>query len=164
MISTGIVIVSLVLNLLFLILMFKGVYVPKSGTLFLIALITILVYLFAGHGMKEKKHPHVKKGLIFSLSIYLALIISSIIYHAWKLETIVSAETILKLVLLLTMTVVSYLNFVYIRAEISYKRKRGNQRIQKEQPNYVKEWFKRRKRKQENEISIVLGYAKNSNE
>lgn len=164
MISTGVVIISLVLNFIFLILMFKGVYVPKSGTLSLIALITILVYFIAGYALKEEKHPHVKKGLIFSLSTYLALMISSIMYHAWKLETIVNAETILKLVLLLTMTIVSYLNFVYIRAEISYKRKRGNQRIRKEQPNYIKEWFKRRKRKQENEISIVLGYAKDSKE
>lgn len=164
MISTGVVVVSLVLNILFLILMFKGVYVPKSGMLFLIALITILVYLFASYALKEEKHPHVKKGLVFSLSTYLALTISSMMYHAWTLETMVSAETILKLVLLITMLIVSYLNFVYIRAEISYKRKRGNQRIRKEQPNYIKEWFKRRKRKQENEISIVLGYAKDSKE
>ena len=53
-----------------------------------------------------------------------------------------------------------YLNVVFIRAEISYKKKRGNQRIE-EQPS--KSYFEKRKEEKERivrgEVKIVLGVS-----
>ena len=60
--------------------------------------------------------------------------------------------------LVLLVIVAVYLNVVIIRAEISYKKKRGNQRIE-EQPN--KSYFEKRKEEKERidrgDVRIVLG-------
>jgi len=64
----------------------------------------------------------------------------------------------MKLTLVLLGITGVYLNIVFIRAEISYKKKRGNQRIE-EQPN--KSYFEKRKEEKERikrgEVRIILG-------
>jgi len=64
----------------------------------------------------------------------------------------------MKLTLVLLGVIGIYLNIVFIRAEISYKKKRGNQRIE-EQPN--KSYFEKRQEKKERiergEVRIILG-------
>jgi len=64
----------------------------------------------------------------------------------------------MKLTLVLLGITGIYLNIVFIRAEISYKKKRGNQRIE-EQPN--KSYFEKRKEEKERiergEVRIILG-------
>ena len=64
----------------------------------------------------------------------------------------------MKLTLVLLVIVGVYLNVVFIRAEISYKKKRGNQRIE-EQPN--KSYFEKRKVEKERiergDVRIILG-------
>ena len=64
----------------------------------------------------------------------------------------------MKITLVLLVTVAVYLNAVFIRAEISYKKKRGNQRIE-EQPN--KSYFEKRKVEKERiergDVRIILG-------
>jgi len=66
----------------------------------------------------------------------------------------------MKLTLVLLGITGIYLNIVFIRAEISYKKKRGNQRIE-EQPN--KSYFEKRKEEKERiergEVRIVLGIS-----
>jgi len=64
----------------------------------------------------------------------------------------------MKLTLVMLGLIGVYLNVVFIRAEISYKKKRGNQRIE-EQPN--KSYFEKRKEEKERiergEVRIILG-------
>jgi len=66
----------------------------------------------------------------------------------------------MKLTLVLLGITGIYLNIVFIRAEISYKKKRGNQRIE-EQPN--KSYFEKRKEEKERiergEVRIILGVS-----
>ena len=60
--------------------------------------------------------------------------------------------------LVLLVIVAVYLNVVIVRAEISYKKKRGNQRIE-EQPNksYFDKWKEGKKRIERGEVRIILG-------
>jgi len=76
------------------------------------------------------------------------------------MEKFLSRLTMMKLTLVLLGITGIYLNIVFIRAEISYKKKRGNQRIE-EQPN--KSYFEKRKEEKERiergEVRIVLGIS-----
>jgi hypothetical protein len=64
----------------------------------------------------------------------------------------------MKMTLVSLVIVAVYLNVVFIRAEISYKKKRGDQRIE-EQPN--KNYFEKRKEEKERiqrgDVRVVLG-------
>jgi len=74
------------------------------------------------------------------------------------MEKFLSRLTMMKLTLVLLGITGVYLNIVFIRAEISYKKKRGNQRIE-EQPN--KSYFEKRKEEKDRlrrgDVRIVLG-------
>jgi len=74
------------------------------------------------------------------------------------MEKFLSRLTMMKLTLVLLGITGVYLNIVFIRAEISYKKKRGNQRIE-EQP--IKSYFEKRKEEKERiergEVRIILG-------
>jgi len=76
------------------------------------------------------------------------------------MEKFLSRLTMMKLTLVLLGITGVYLNIVFIRAEISYKKKRGNQRIE-EQPN--KSYFEKRKEEKERiergEVRIILGVS-----
>ena len=76
------------------------------------------------------------------------------------MEKFLSRLTMMKMTLVLLVIVAVYLNVVIVRAEISYKKKRGNQRIE-EQPN--KSYFEKRKEERERikrgEVRIVLGVS-----
>ena len=94
----------------------------------------------------------------FTMSLFASMFLSSLVHSAWDMEKFLSRLTMMKLTLVLLVTVAVYLNVVFIRAEISYKKKRGNQRIE-EQPN--KSYFEKRKEEKERiergEVRIVLG-------
>ena len=84
------------------------------------------------------------------------MFLASFIYSVWEMEKFLSRLKMMKLVLAGIIGV--YLNVAFIRAEISYKKKRGNQRIE-EQPN--KSYFEKRKEETERiergEVRIILG-------
>ena len=92
------------------------------------------------------------------MSLLAAMFLSSLVHSAWDMEKFLSRLTMMKMTLVLLVTVAVYLNVVFIRAEISYKKKRGNQRIE-EQPN--KSYFEKRKEEKERidrgDVRIVLG-------
>ncbi len=94
----------------------------------------------------------------FTMSLLASMFLSSLVHAAWDMEKFLSRLTMMKMTLVLLVIVAVYLNVVIIRAEISYKKKRGNQRIE-EQPN--KSYFEKRKvereRIQRGEVRIVLG-------
>ncbi len=94
----------------------------------------------------------------FTMSLFASMFLSSLVHAAWNMEKFLSRLTMMKMTLVLLVIVAVYLNIVIIRAEISYKKKRGNQRIE-EQPN--KSYFEKRKEERERiergDVRIVLG-------
>ena len=94
----------------------------------------------------------------FTMSLFASMFLSSLVHSAWDMEKFLSRLTMMKMTLVLLVIVAVYLNVVIIRAEISYKKKRGNQRIE-EQPN--KSYFEKRKEERERikrgDVRIVLG-------
>ena len=60
--------------------------------------------------------------------------------------------------LVLIVTVAVYLSVAIVLAEISYEKKRGNQRIE-EQPNkiYFDKWKEKKHRIERGEVRIILG-------
>ena len=78
----------------------------------------------------------------FTMSLFASMLLSSLVHSAWDMEKFLSRLTMMKMTFVLLVIVAVYLNVVFIRAEISYKKKRGNQRIE-EQPN--KSYFEKRK-------------------
>lgn len=158
-------IISSVTNVALLYLMYKGIYIPNWKIPLIINLIFGLIYLFARFGMAEQKVSNVSKIFTLSTTTYFAYSLSSLVYYHWKMERIISAYSMMKISLIILLLIVSYLNFVYIRAEISYKRKRGNIRIQKEKPKTLAErWKEWREGEDENEIIIQLGNSTESDE
>lgn len=94
------------------------------------------------------------------MTLFGAMFFASLIYSVWDMEKFLSRLTMMKLTLVLLGITGVYLNIVFIRAEISYKKKRGNQRIE-EQPN--KSYFEKRKEEKERiergEVRIILGVS-----
>src|SRR5699024_7801627 len=68
------------------------------------------------------------KLMILTLSLMGVGIFSSFIYHNWKLTNVISETNMMKFMLILLSFFALYVNVIYIRAEQSYKKKRGNQR------------------------------------
>ena len=94
------------------------------------------------------------------MTLFGSMFLASLVYSTWDMEKFLSRLTMMKLTLVLLGITGIYLNIVFIRAEISYKKKRGNQRIE-EQPN--KSYFEKRKEEKERiergEVRIVLGVS-----
>lgn len=94
------------------------------------------------------------------MTLFGAMFLASLVYSTWDMEKFLSRLTMMKLTLVLLGITGIYLNIVFIRAEISYKKKRGNQRIE-EQPN--KSYFEKRKEEKERiergEVRIILGVS-----
>lgn len=167
MVSIIVVGLSLLLNIVMFYLMFEGIYIPSGKTPFFMALITIVIYMLVGYLFGEQRSRRLNRLLIMSLSVNIAYSLSSLVYRYWKMEQFISPFNMMKISLITLVVIILYLNIVYIRAEISYKRKRGNQRIQKEpKKSQFEKWRERRKKKssEEEEIEILLGNSTESEE
>lgn len=148
--------------------MYKGVYIPSGKTPFIIGFVTVIIYWLIGRLLGEERGKRLMRMLIFSVSMYIPLSLSALVYHHWKMDAILSSLTMMKISLFILIAIVIYLNVVYIRAEISYKRKRGNQRIQKEpKKSQLQLWKERRndqKTGKKEDISIQLGQSTEAEE
>lgn len=160
LLSLIIVVISIMVNVSLFFLMYKGVYIPSGKTPFLIGIITVVLYWIVGRFAGEQRSKNLTRTLIFSVSMFIPYSLSSLVYHAWKADKFISSLSVMKIVLFIAMAIVVYLNVVYIRAEISYKRKRENQRIQKEPKKSKFQLWKERKEKEKNKVvSIQLGQS-----
>mgnify|MGYP001230980154 CR=1 FL=1 len=163
--SALVTIILTITNIIFLFLMYKGVYVPNWKIPLFMIFVFASVYSFARYLMGERKVAKVARLYIFNLTMFVVYMLSAVVYHNWKMESIISRFSMMKLTMIILIIAIIYLNFVYIRAEISYKRKRGNIRIQQEKPKTLAErWKEWRARKDNNEIIIKLGNSTESEE
>ncbi|MFS0689010.1 hypothetical protein AB1K89_07200 [Sporosarcina sp. 179-K 8C2 HS] len=137
--------------------MYNAVYIPTSK-LILISGLTVTVIYFIVRRLQQQKYKKLDRLMSLTLSLLAAMFLSSLVHAAWNMEKFLSRLTMMKMTLVLLVTVAVYLNVVFIRAEISYKKKRGNQRIE-QQPN--KSYFEKRKEERERikrgDVRIVLG-------
>ena len=137
--------------------MYNGVYIPSVKLILLSGLTAIAIHFIVSR-IQPNKNKKLDKLMGFAITLFGVMLLSSFVYSSWKMEKFLSHFTMMKLTLVLLVIAAVYLNVVFIRAEISYKKKRGNQRIE-EQPN--KSYFEKRKEEKERiergEVRIILG-------
>lgn len=152
-----IVVISFLTTALGVTAMFNAVYIP-TAKLILISGLSVTVIYFIVRRLQHRKYKKLDRLMSFTISLLASMILSSLVHAAWNMEKFLSRLTMMKMTLVLLVIVAVYLNVVIIRAEISYKKKRGNQRIE-EQPN--KSYFEKRKEERERikrgEVRIILG-------
>lgn len=165
MCSLIVVTVSLITNIIIFYLMYKGIYIPSGKMPLIFAVFIAVLYYGLGYLFGEVRGSRVTRLFIFSITLYVSFTLGSLTYENWKWISLISSFSMMKITLVFLLLVIIYLNIIYIRAEISYKRKRGNIRIQDEKPeNHIKSWIERRRGKEEHEISIQLGKSTEAEE
>lgn len=144
--------------------MYNGVYIPSVKLILLSGLMAIAIHFIVCR-IQPNKNKKLDKLMGFSMTLFGVMLLSSFVYSSWKMEKFLSHFTMMKLTLVLLVVVAVYLNVVFIRAEISYKKKRGNQRIE-EQPN--KSYFEKRNEEKERiergDVRIILGASTDNEE
>lgn len=137
--------------------MFNAVYIP-TAKLILISGLTVMVIYFIVRRLQQQKYKKLDRLMSFTMSLFASMFLSSLVHAAWDMGKFLSRITMMKMTLVLFVIVAIYLNIVIVRAEISYKKKRGNQRIE-ELPN--KSYFEKRKEEMERikrgDVRILLG-------
>ena len=137
--------------------MYNAVYIPPAKLILILGL-TVTVIYFIFKRLQQRKNKKLDRMMSFTMSLFASMLLSSLVHSVWEMEKFLSRLTIMKVTLVLLMIMTVYLNVVIIQAEISYKKKRGNQRIE-EQPN--KSYFEKRKAEKERiekgEVRIILG-------
>lgn len=156
---------SIILSTLILISIYNNWYIFNGLIYLIIGAVLGVIYLF-----NRRVHSTNKKAdkiVIFSISFFLVAVFSSIIYHNWKLTNLISSMSMTKIMIVLLSFLAIYLNVIYIRAEQSYKKKRGNQRIKEEPKQGYIEQFKeafQKKDGKDKEIVLKLGVSNDNNE
>ncbi|MFC5591687.1 hypothetical protein ACFPRA_22635 [Sporosarcina soli] len=144
--------------------MYNAVYIPSAKIVLFLGLTTIAIY-FIVKRLQQRKNKRLDRLMSFSITLFASMLLSSLVHSAWDMEKFLSRLTMMKITLVLLVIIAVYLNIVFIRAEISYKKKRGNQRIE-EQPN--KSYFEKRKEEKERiqrgDVRIVLGASTDTND
>jgi uncharacterized protein YacL len=137
--------------------MYNAVFIPPAKIILISWLMTVAIY-FITKRLQQRKNKKLDRLMYFTISLFTSMFLSSLVHSAWDMEKFLSRLTMTKMTLVLLVVVAVYLNVVIVRAEISYKKKRGNQRIE-EQPN--KSYFEKRKEEKERiergDVRIVLG-------
>lgn len=123
-----------------------------------IGILFMLIYYFV-----RRRHSSRKKAdklMILSSSLMFVSMLSSFVNEQWKLTNMISSITMMKILLVLLTIGTVYINFVYVRAEQSYKKKRGNQRIREEpKKSFLEELKESFKKEDENEVVLTLGIS-----
>ncbi len=143
--------------------MYNGWYIPSPKVWLMVGLALVVGYYVTSMGQAKKKK--LDRLVAFSLTLFGVMILGSMVYSGWKMEKLITAFTMMKITLVLMGIIGIYLNIMFIRAEISYKKKRGNQRI-KEQPNktYFEKLREKREQEKSNELVLVLGKSTDNEE
>ncbi|MFZ7947171.1 MULTISPECIES: hypothetical protein [Bacillaceae] len=144
-------------------LMMGGEYIPSPKLIMLAGSALTLVY-YAASFVTKGRSKKIRRLLVFSLTVYISLLLSSYLYSAWTFDKIFSAAMMMKAILFMLLLLSTYGNFLYMRAESSYKKKRGNQRIKEPAQESMYEKWKNRKQEPKQEVMIVLGESTENGE
>lgn len=141
---------------------YKELLILKSSYYLYIGIALAIIYLIVRRTHSIKKWAD--RLVVLSSTLFVVQMGTSYIYFNWKMTSLISAYSIMKILLvLLTLTAV-YINFAYIRAEQSYKKKRGNQRIKSEPKKPIMEQLRELRRREDHEeekknVTFTLGYS-----
>lgn len=123
--------------------------------LIIAGVLAIIYYIFRRTNVVDKKADVL---VMLSSSLFVVTALASYVYRHWTLKSIVTEAGMMKFIIIVLGLGAVYLIFVYVRAEHSYKKKRGNQRIKEQPKKGILEARRERKRKEESgEIIISLG-------
>ncbi|WP_394237458.1 hypothetical protein [Niallia oryzisoli] len=139
-------------SLMFLVSVYQNWFIPTKFTLFILMMMT--AGLFAVH-IGQKQYKKLKEMMLLStVAIYLVLIVSVTIHDSWKWNLIFDKQEITKLSLIMFSVLALYSIVIYIRAEASYKKVKGNQ-----QHNTKWRVSEREKRRlnESDDIYLILG-------
>src|SRR5690625_399985 len=126
---------------------YKELLILKSSHYLYIGIALAIIYLIVRRTHSINKWAD--RLVVLSSTLFVVQMGTSYIYFNWKMTSLISAYSIMKILLvLLTLTAV-YINFAYIRAEQSYKKKRGNQRIKSEPKKPIMEQLKELRRRED---------------
>lgn len=101
-------------------------YVPSPLLSFNLGLLSFGLF---GIQLLRKDHNRKKEFMLLSAGLlYLNLLISGFVYRIWKYETIFTKQGITKMFIFVLLILSIYLIVAYIRAKITYKQVKGNQR------------------------------------
>lgn len=156
--------ISFIISSVGLMLIYSAVFVPRSSLILIFALLIGLFYIFVRRTHETKRKAD--KLMIISVSFFVSAMLASFIYHNWKLTNVISVSIMTKMTVVILVFISVYLNVIYIRAEQSYKKKRGNQRI-KEEPKqgYFEQLFEGFKKDEDDgEITLVIGLSAENEE
>ncbi|MEC1158691.1 hypothetical protein [Cytobacillus horneckiae] len=105
---------------------FNGLFVPSPFMGFILTILSLGLYTVH---VLQKQTNKFKEVLLVALSLlFPVLIISSLIYKVWVWEAFFTKHGITQLTLSSFIVLAAYLCMAYVRAKVSYKRVKGNQK------------------------------------
>lgn len=138
-------------------LMYNAVYIPSAKPVLIAGLVIVAIY-FIVKRIQQRKNKKLDRLMSFAMSLFVAMFLSSLVHSIWDMEKFLSRLAMMKMTLVLLTIVAVYLNVVFIRAELSYKKKRGNQRIEEQRnKSYFEKRTEEKERIRRGEVRIILG-------
>ncbi|WP_047980664.1 hypothetical protein [Ornithinibacillus contaminans] len=142
----------LITGITFMGLAYKEWYIPSPFVCFIFGLISTALYVVH---IAQQQYNRVKEiSILFSIGLFANLFLSILIYGIWEWEVIFSKQSLFRFLMFLFLLTTVYLIVAYIRAKISYKKVKGNQRENNK-------WRVSNRRKEElestDEVYLTLG-------
>lgn len=141
-------------------------FIPSWYLPFLLAIIFYGIYVGIMYATNEIKLSGTQNLIFWLSTLSIPYALSSMLYDVWPQSFIFQSITVFRISLIVLGLLTTYGVIMYIRAQISYKQKRGNQRIfQEPKKEHKKRWKERAEAsKTDKEISITLGRSTESDE
>lgn len=105
---------------------YKDWFIPSPFTCFVLVMSSLGLY--AVHVLQQQLNRVKEISLLFSIGTFINLLISVFVYNIWKWETVFTKQGMSKMFLFVLLLTTIYLIVAYVRAKISYKKVKGNQR------------------------------------
>jgi len=143
---------------------FEEKFIPAWYIPLIFAVIFYSIYYATGYFLSEYRKRGTSNLIMWLNALSIPYTLSSLMYNGWAKDSWLQPITTFRITLILTGVITTYLVIVYIRATISYKKKRGNQRIFEEpRKEHKKRWKKRTEAgRKDKEITIMLGRSTES--
>lgn len=119
-------VILLIVGLGLLLSAYMGWYIPSPYLSFNLTLLS--AGLFGIHVLRKDTDRKKEVMLLLTITLYINLIISSFIYKIWSYETVFTKQGITKMSIFIFLILGIYLTIAYVRARITYKQVKGNQR------------------------------------
>lgn len=146
---------SLILSGIGAVLIYNDILILSAKYYMFIMIGLVVLYFVVKRTFSNNKRAD--RLMVLTMSIMAAMLLTSLINKHWKLTNLISTVTLTKISIVILILVALYGNFVYMRAEQSYKKKRGNQRIKEEPKKGIIEQLRGGDKPDKDEIMIKLG-------